>query len=113
MAEAIKTLQRALEDPRLSTRRTSVQLNEGLQFDLDPSYTRILPSPLGSIGEAAIEVDDGLTHREFMEEGVSALRRMSGDRDQSLPAVCVPWQIQGFAIAKSLLFFSGRSRSGR
>jgi hypothetical protein len=66
--EAIKTLQRALEDPKLAVNR--------------------------SLEEERKEEDaDRFLHREFMEEGIGALRRLSAgkDADQSLPPVCLRW----------------------
>lgn len=91
MKEAIKTLQRALEEPRLTVPGSN---------PTSPVTSRLLPgtdsvpilapeiSKEKSTRNLASEGEEELCiHREFIEEEIGALRRISGDADCSLPSV--------------------------
>ncbi|KAF8513302.1 hypothetical protein JB92DRAFT_2924631 [Gautieria morchelliformis] len=114
MQEAIKTLQRALEDPRLSPGRVSQQQSlpeiesQAVSFIVEPDTpstssdgshsSRILAQRWGTnpLAPAAWNQDqDAAFHREFLESGLDALRRLSGTSGgESLP----PWTITRWEV---------------
>jgi abelson tyrosine-protein kinase 1 len=109
MQEAIKTLQRALEDPRLTPGRVSQQKSlseirsQAVSFTVEPDTpstssegshsSQILAQKWGTkpLFPAPWDQDqDAAFHREFLESGLDALRRLSGTGGgESLP----PWTI--------------------
>ena len=120
MQEAIKTLQRALEDPRLSSpispsrpgpsidivghMKSPLEVVGHLRSPLDVGHLRSplewahmrspldpgTPAPFSALPTASWDPDqDAAFHREFLEGGLDALRRLSGSDGESLP----PWTI--------------------
>ena len=126
MQEAIKTLQRALEDPRLAPGRVSQQNalpdadSQGRSYVVEPATpsTSSEESPLlwtnaqkwgtKPLAPAAWDQDqDAAFHREFLESGLDALRRLSGTSGgESLP----PWTITRCATCALLRAGVGDSR---
>ncbi|KAF8528486.1 hypothetical protein BU17DRAFT_37976 [Hysterangium stoloniferum] len=83
--EAIKTLQRALEDPRLALAGTKAHL------------APVTPLQPMAPGDGPWDPDqEAAFHREFLEGGLDALRRLSGAKggDESLP----PWTITKWEV---------------
>jgi hypothetical protein len=135
--EAIKTLQRALEDPCVAPAGTRGHIEPegtthartqgrvqglGLQIGPDASPPQVLSpapttspeavapqwSPAPTSAQSATSVatvwdpeQDSVFHREFLESGLDALRRLSGPRDEeeSLP----PWTITRYVFTEVVL----------
>ena len=115
MAEAIKTIQRALEDPRLAIARSPKPAKSVGDTDTLGLTSVAMPTPLSSSESSSgslqyvwttRDATEGYTqavspgpggpdqdvafHREFLESGLDALRRLSGTGGgESLP----PWTI--------------------
>ena len=79
MAEAIKTLQRALEDPRLSIPSSARRSPSASSLSSDTHFV----DPFNEEADG----DEESIHREFIEEEIGALRRLSGDGERPLPPV--------------------------
>ena len=130
MQEAIKTLQRALEDPRLSSPispsrpgpsldivghmmspmevvghlKSPMEVVGHLKSPLDAGHLKSplewghmrsplepgTPAPFSALPSVSWDPEqDAAFHREFLEGGLDALRRLSGSDGESLP----PWTI--------------------
>lgn len=83
IAEAVKTLQRALEDPHLSTPSSRKSSNS--------SDSR---SPVSVEQLMAEHKDDMTIHREFMEEEIEALRNTFSSDIETIP----PWTITRWEV---------------
>lgn len=93
LAEAVKTLQRALEDPKI------VPVTSSRRGTMDEAQTQQARAD-------SDDVDDSGIHREFVESGIDALRRLSsgkGLEEEGLPAVRQRVRIRTTNLTDALL----------